>query len=389
MSVTDGWVAPGFEAVADAFLLNFSERAEVGAALCVHHRGEVVVDLWGGVADPVTGRPWEPDTLCLVFSCTKGITATCVHLLIERGMLDPDAPVASYWPEFAANGKGDIPVRWLLGHRAGLAVIDADLTFDESLSWFPVVEALAAQAPNWEPGTDHGYHLRSYGWLVGELVRRVDGRTVGRFVADELAGPLGLDVYVGLPADLEPRVATLVPPPPAFAELIESLPDELLLGRATTGPSGHFSYTDMWNTRRLHEVELPSSNGIVSARSLSRLYAALVGTVPGEDGAPCGPVLHPTVMAAATEVQSSGTDRVIMVDTTFGLGYMLGPSMSPACPSAAFGHPGAGGSLAFADPVAEVGFAYVPNDLRFDPAETVRSSSLVDATYRAIERSGR
>ena len=389
MSVVDGYVAPGFGGVADAFSVNFSERAEVGAALCVHHRGEVVVDLWGGVADPATGRPWEADTLCLVFSCTKGITATCVHLLIERGVLDPDATVASYWPEFAANGKGDIPVRWLLGHRAGLAVIDADLTFDESLSWFPVVEALAAQAPNWEPGTDHGYHLRSYGWLVGELVRRVDGRTVGRFVAEELAGPLGLDVYVGLPADLEARVATLVPPPPDFAALIESLPDELLLGRATTGPSGHFSYTDMWNTRRLHEVELPSSNGIVSASSLSRMYAAVVGPVSGADGTTVGPVLHPTIVAAATEVQSSGADRVIMVDTTFGLGYMLGSSMSPGCPPAAFGHPGAGGSLAFADPVADLGFAYVPNDLRFDPAETVRSTSLVEATYQAIERATR
>jgi CubicO group peptidase (beta-lactamase class C family) len=373
-----GVVAPGWEPVRDAFVENFTAREEVGAAVCVYRRGVPVVDLWGGLAHPVTQQPWAPDTIVLVYSMTKGVSAVCANLLIERGLLDPDAPVAKYWPEFAANGKAGIPVRWVLSHQAGLAVIDADVTLAEALSWTPVVDALAAQAPNWEPGTAHGYHMRSFGWLVGEIVRRIDGRTIGQFFAQEIAAPLGLDFWIGLPEAQEPRVASLVPPPPAFAELIRGLPDDLLLGKAATGPSGLFMYDEMWNQRALRAAELPSSNGVGDARSVARLYASLLGEVDGVR------TLQAATVAAASECQVRGPDRVILVDTAFGLGFMLPPALPAAVGSHAFGHGGAGGSVSFADPEADLAFAYVMNDLRFEMDGDPRGESLVAAAYSCL-----
>ena len=373
-----GTVAPGWETVRDAFVANFTERAEVGASVCIYRDGVPVVDLWGGLADVATGRPWERHTIVLVYSMTKGVSAVWANLLIERGRLDPDAPVASYWPEFAANGKGEIPVRWVLSHQAGLAVIDGDLTLEQALSWTPVVDALAAQVPNWKPGTAHGYHLRSFGWLVGELVRRVDGRTIGAFFASEVAAPLGLDFWIGLPAREEPRVAMLVPPPPEFAALLRGLPYEVLLGRATTGPSGLFSYDDMWNRRELRACELPSSNGVGDARSVARLYASLIGEVDGVR------TLAPATVAEATECQVRGPDRVILVDTAFGLGFMLPPSLPTVVGPHAFGHGGAGGSVSFADPGAGLAFAYAMNDLRFDGAGDPRGETLAAAAYSCL-----
>ncbi len=373
-----GAVAPGWEPVRDAFVANFTERGEVGASVCVYHEGVPVVDLWGGIADAASGRPWTRDTIVLVYSMTKGISAVCANLLMERGRLDPDAPVASYWPEFAANGKGDIPVRWVLSHQAGLAVIDADVTLPEALSWTPVTDALAAQAPNWEPGTAHGYHLRSFGWLVGEIVRRIEGRTIGAFFASEVAAPLGLEFWIGLPEEQEPRVATLVPPPPEFAALLRGLPDDLLLGKATTGPSGLFMYDDMWNRRELHACELPSSNGIGNARSVARLYASLLGEVDGVR------TLSAETVAAASTRQVRGPDRVILVDTAFGLGFMLPPALPAAVGPRAFGHGGAGGSVSFADPDTGIAFAYAMNDLRFEAAGDPRGDTIATAAYRCL-----
>jgi CubicO group peptidase (beta-lactamase class C family) len=381
-AVVNGVVEPEFEAVLDAFAGNFDRHDEVGAACAVYVDGRLVVDLWGGRADPTTDTAWREDTLALVYSCTKGMSATCANLLIERGLLDPDATVAKYWPEFAANGKDTITVRQVLSHQAGLAVIEGDLTLEECLSWFPVVEAIAKQAPIWEPGTAHGYHMRAFGWLVGELVRRITGRTIGTFWRDEVAAPLDLSFWIGLPEELEPRVAQLVPPKADLRAFFASLGDDVLLGRATTGPSGHFAYDDMWNRRALHACELPSSNGIGDARSLARLYASLIGTVDGVR------TLQPKTVEAATRVQVRGPDKVILTDTAFGLGYMLPPSLNPRCRPDAFGHAGAGGSLAFADPKAGFAFAYVMNDLRFDLRGDPRSESLVEATYRSLEAAG-
>jgi len=339
-----------------------------------------MVDLWGGVADVATGRRWTEDTIVGVFSSTKGVTAVAANLAIERGLLDPDAAVAKYWPEFGASDKEAITVRQVLSHQAGLPLVEGTFTLDEALSWEPIIEALAAQAPLWEPGTQHGYHMRTYGWLVGELLRRVSGRTPGTFIRDEVTSPLGADVWVGLPEEQEPRVAMLVPPKASLAAALASLGDSLLLARVFSNPSGLFDYDHMWNTRQLRACELPSSNGIADARGLARVYASCVG-----DGVDGRRTLTDATVHDATEVNASGPDAVIVVETCFGLGFMLGSSFGPANPSSAFGHAGAGGSLAFADPSTGLAFAYVMNDLRFDTSGDPRSETLVRAALAAYE----
>ena len=305
MGVVDigGWVEASFEPVLDAFAENFDSRGEVGAAVCVYLDGEPIVDLWGGTADATTGRPWAADSVVLVYSSTKGVTSVCANLLIERGVVDPAAPLAQYWPEFAAGGKGAITVAQVLSHQAGLPLVEGDYSLSETLTWDPMVRALAAQAPIWPPGTRHGYHMRTFGWLVGELVRRVDGRTIGTFFRDEIAEPLGLDFWIGLPEAIEPRVARLVPPERDLGELLQRLLPDALLTRVFTNPAGRFGYNDMWNTRELHAAELPSSNGIGDARSLARMYASCIGEVDGVR------TLEQSTVAAATAEQACGDGR--------------------------------------------------------------------------------
>jgi len=378
-----GSVEPGFEGVRHAFARNFAERGEVGAALCVRHRGRPVVDLWGGLADRETGRPWERDTLCLVFSATKGVTAIVVHRLIERGVLVLDAPVARWWPEFAAAGKGAITLRDVLTHRAGLATVDATLTLDEVLAWRPVCDAIAAQAPDPRTRDAHGYHVRSYGWILGEVVRRATGRSIGRLFAEEIAAPLGLAFWIGLPAAQEPRVATLYAAPEPTDPKQKKLRDrflgpDTLLGRALAGPSNLFHYGPMWNTRALHAAELPSSNGIGDARSLAKLYAAAIGEVDGIR------LLDAATVERAAREEVSGADAVIFLPTRFGQGFMLPPTLSPACREGSFGHPGAGGSLAFADPGAAIGFGYVMNQMQLGLVGDERAAALVEAVYASL-----
>ena len=196
----NGWVAPGFEEVRTEFERNFSERGEIGAAVTAYWHGEAVIDLWGGEADRRDHTPYAEDTLQLVFSTTKGVTAIAANLLVQRGELDLDQKVAHYWPGFAQAGKADIPVRWLLSHRAGLPWVDGEMTLDQALDWDYVIDALERQAPVWEPGTQHGYHATTYGWLVGEVIKRIAGKSVGTYLRDEIAGPLGLDTWIGVPA---------------------------------------------------------------------------------------------------------------------------------------------------------------------------------------------
>jgi CubicO group peptidase (beta-lactamase class C family) len=378
-----GYVAPGFESVRSAFADNFTAHGDVGAACCVYRRGEVVVDLWGGFADREQQREWKEDTLQLVFSATKGMTALCVLRLVERGVLDLDAPVARYWPEFGAQGKEHIPLRWVLCHRAGLAAVDGQLTLVEVLAWDPVVAAIAAQAPNWEPGTEHGYHARSFGWILGEVVRRVSGRSLGTFFAEEVAAPLGLDFWIGLPEREEARVATLykaaMPTDPDVLKMLAKLMGpETLLGRVMTGPSALFEYDERWNRRDMHAAEMPSSNGIGTARALARAYAALIGEVDGVR------LLRPETVERACEVQAEGTDKVLHLPTRFGLGFMLPPSLSRVASASALGHPGAGGSLALADREAGFSFAYVMNQMRFGVTGDPRSETLLQAVYDSI-----
>ena len=378
-----GRVAPGFEAVREAFAKNFAEHGELGAGVCVYRHGVPVVDLVGGVADEASGRPWDPGTLVLVFSTTKGVTAACVNLLVERGKLDLEATVASVWPEFAANGKEAITLRDVLTHRAGLADVKGELTLDEVCAWHPVCEAIAAQPTNWEPKGEHGYHVRTFGWILGEVVRRATGRTVGQWLSEELCGPLGADLFVGLPEALEPRVAPIVPADPptdpkALAIRERFLGPDTLLGRALAGPSNLFSYGPMWNARNLHATEMPSSNGIASAHGLARFYASLVSEVDGIR------LLAPESVERARAVQVEGRDKVILVPTRFGLGFMLPPSLSPGCGEGSFGHPGAGGSLAFADAETGLGFGYAMNRMHLGLVGDERAASLVRAVYASL-----
>jgi CubicO group peptidase (beta-lactamase class C family) len=388
-----GRVEPGFERVGEAFASNFEQNNEAGAAFCLHVGGRNVVDLWGGVADIDTGRAWEEDTLQLVFSTTKGATAMCALLLAERGQLDLDAPVAEYWPEFAAAGKDTIPVRWLLSHRAGLPVVTDTPSLEEVLGWDAVADALAASTPVWEPGSTHGYHALTYGWLVGEVVRRISGRSLGTFFADEIAGPLGLDFWIGLPPAHEKRVSRLISMtlgvddpaafetmglPPEVLAVIRAFSDPTSLSRRALDLSGTFAGDGVWNTPEVHAAEIPAANGITNARSLSRLYAACVGEVDGMR------VLSPETLKLATNPESDGPDQVLLAPSTFGLGFMLPSVFSPIGGPASFGHYGAGGSLGYGDPDHGIGYGYVMNRMEANLTGDPRTLELTKAVYDCL-----
>jgi len=389
MTTIEGEVAAGFGAVREAFAENFSNLGDLGAAVCVYQDGRPVVDLWGGIADEDTGRPWTRDTLQLVYSATKGATATAAHLLAQRGELDLDAPVADYWPEFAAHGKAEIPVRWLLSHRAGLVALDQPVPLEQALAWHPMVAALAAQRPAWTPGTAFGYHGRTWGWLVGEVIRRVSGRTPGRFFADEIAAPLGLDFFIGLPEQERARVSRMRDQQPAVDHSdvpLESIPEEFRAAAAAWSDPNSlsnraFAVTDPagidFDAPEVQAAELPASNGIGTARALARMYAALIGEVDGVR------LLTPRSLASATAEQSSGLDLVMMTPSRFASGYMLPTDATPLTGPAAFGHPGRGGSLAFADPERGIAFAYVMNTIVGGPGDN-RAAALVRAVSQAF-----
>jgi CubicO group peptidase (beta-lactamase class C family) len=271
-------------------------------------------------------------------------------------------------------------VRWVLAHRAGLAEVEGEFAMDDVIAWHPIAEQLARQAPQWPPGTRHGYHMRSYGWLVGELVRRITGLSLGRYFATEIAGPLALDFHIGLPRELEERVATLYAPPlnEAMRAFLEAAGAGGPTARIMSGPSNLFAYDDRWNTRPYRAAEMPSSNGIGTARSLARLYAACVGPVEGNR------VLSDATVARACHVQSDGPDCVLGMPMTFGLGFALPPALAPGVGPRAFGHPGAGGSLGYADPDAGIGFGYAMNQMRFDATGDPRTATLIEAVMACV-----
>jgi CubicO group peptidase (beta-lactamase class C family) len=385
----DGRVETGYERVGEAFTANFAQHGDVGAAFALYRDGRLVVDLWGGVRDRDMEARWDEDTLQLVFSTTKGMTAVAANLLVQRGELDLDAPVAHYWPEFKAAGKESIPVRWLLCHKAGLPVLDRKLAPADLFAWDPVCEALAAQEPVWEPGTAHGYHALTYGFLVGEVVRRISGRSLGRFFADEVATPLSLDTWIGLPEPLEPRVAKLI----QFSlggtpdsNVLAGLPEEARQAvMAFLDPDGltqrALSITDPplnYNSREVHAAEIPAASGITTARSVAKMYAALIGEVEGVR------LFSPETVDAVRTCHTDGSDRVLFFATRFGLGFMLTSSFSPLLGDGSFGHPGAGGSLAFADPESGVAFAYVMNKMDQNLAGDSRTIGLIEAVKACL-----
>jgi CubicO group peptidase (beta-lactamase class C family) len=380
-----GNVEPGFEGVRDAFANNFEQHGEVGATYAFYVDGTQVVDLWGGERSD-TGARYEGDTLQVVFSSTKGAAAACAHLLAQRGDLDLDAPVVRYWPEFGQAGKEHIPVRWLLTHQAGLPTIDAQLTRDEALAWEPVIHALEVQAPYWEPGVAHGYHAITYGHLVGEVVRRVDGRSLGTFFHEEFAEPLGLEFWIGLPAELEPRVAPMIPMDMSGASLADMLGADSLLVRALNlnGALGD-ELGATANHRDFHAAEIPAANGIANARSLARFYAGLIG---GVEGGPSEAMLAADQIEVARALQTSGMDQVLSmpgldVESTIALGFWSASPFAPMGGLHAFGHYGAGGSVGFADPEHQVAGGYVMSKMGLGVSGDPRSSALIRASYEA------
>ncbi|WP_187276343.1 serine hydrolase domain-containing protein [Parahaliea maris] len=371
-----------FEAVAEAFADNLQNREDKGAAFALYHHGEPVVDIWGGFADASTGKPWQENTVALMFSAAKGLTATCLLRLVDAGQLDIDLPICHYWPEFAANGKADITTRMVLAHRAGLAAVEGELTLAEILNWDPVVGAIAAQAPNWEPDSTHGYHARSFGWILGELLRRITGETLGSFLNREIAAVAGLRLWIGLPKDELPHCARIIPPAGNANAAAEILGENSLTARVMSGPNKQFGYNDMWNRAEILQAEMPSSNGVGDARSMARFYAALNGDIAGL------PTLSPALLETARTVQSRGPDAVILHDTCFGLGYSLQPMVAPGAGPNCYGHPGAGGTTAFADPDNGVAMAYLTNTMRFDPEGDPRSANLIQAAYQSLASTG-
>ncbi|WP_371528749.1 beta-lactamase family protein [Streptomyces sp. NBC_01283] len=379
-----GTVAEGFEPVREAFLRNFRELGERGAAVTVYRDGRPVVDLWGGTRDAGGGagsEPWEHGTAQIVRSATKGVAASVLLLLHQRGELDLDAPVGSCWPEFKARGKERVLVRHVLAHRAGVPALDRPLTPSEALDPDLAAAVVAAQAPFWAPGEDHGYHAHTYGWLTGELVRRVTGRSLGEFVAAEIAGPLGLDLWVGLPESEQARTGRLgrIEAPAAAGGLrvrpkrnvAEAYADPASL---TSRAFGAIDPQPDENDPAYRAASLPASNGVATAGGLARFYASLIGEVGG-----AARLFTPSTVALARAEASSGPDRVLVVNTRFGLGFMLHGGASPLLGPGSFGHPGRGGALGFADPESGVAFGYVTNGMNKGVTADPRAQGLVRA----------
>lgn len=384
-----GTVAAGFEPVRDAFLRNFEHRGERGAAVAVYRDGVKVVDLWAGTRDVDGEVPWAVDTAQVVRSATKGVTAAVPLLLHQRGQLDLDAPVGTYWPEFKAAGKERVTVRQLLAHQAGVPVLDRPLTLAEAVDPAVAQAAIAAQAPVWEPGTAHGYHAHTFSWLLSGLVHRVTGRTIGRWVAEEIARPLGLDLWIGLPADEARRVGRLGPveelePPDSGAlklrpkrSVTEAYRDPDSLTRRAFGV---IDPKPDENDPVYRAAELPGSGGVSTARALARFYASTLGPVDGGRR-----LFAPATLTLARTEESAGPDRVLMVGTRFGLGHMLHGPASPLFGPTSFGHPGRGGSLGFADPESSIAFGYVTNGMRKTVTADPRAQALVRAVRSSVD----
>ncbi len=378
MTTIEGHVAPGFEAVREAFAANFARNdahREVGAAVAVYRGEERVVDLWGGWRDAAQTLPWTADTLANVWSTTKGVTAICVAVLVDRGLLDYAAPVARYWPEFAQNGKAAITVSQLLSHQAGLPGFAEPTPLEDFYDWEIVTGRLAAQAPMWPPGTKNSYHAMTFGFLAGELIRRVSGQSVGAFLANEIAGPLEADVFIGLPEAEEPRVAPLLAPRvQAPFDLAAMAPEAVA---ALINPAMAPTLPD---ARAWRAAEIPAGNGQASARGLVRIYAAVAngGTLDGVR------IMGPAAVAAMDAVQ---TERV---DLAFGLAPhwrngVLGNATGVYGPNPdVFGHNGWGGSFGCADTKGRVAIGYVMNQMGEGITGDVRGTALCNAVYACL-----
>ena len=370
-----GFCKAGFEPVRDAFAANFAAGLELGASVAVTQDGEPVVDLWAGDANPA-GDPWVEDTILNVYSTTKTMAATCVLVLADRGELDLYAPVARYWPEFAQNGKDAIEIRQVMSHSAGLSGFDPPVEKPEELyDWDNIVERLAAQTPWWEPGTASGYHAITQGYLQGEIVRRVSGRSLGTFFREEIAGPLGADFHIGLDPAHDRRVGELVPPEvgPGATQDPNSIGGRTM---ASCKIDGTEPATLAWR-----RAEIPAAGGIGNARSVARVHSALAcgGTVDGVR------IMSDQGVNRIMDEQSSGQDLVMDMPVRYGMGFGLNSPFMPLSPNErAFYWGGWGGSLAVTDLDARVSIAYVMNRMSADLMGDRRGGSLVASVYQSL-----
>jgi len=380
---------PKFSAVADAFLENLKSREEVGANVCVTIEGETVVDLWGGKKDS-SGSVWEEDTVSIVFSCTKGATALCAHMLVDQGKLDLDARVADYWPEYACNGKENTTVAMMLDHSAGVPHVRPKVKDGGYNDYEYMVGLVENEEAFWVPGTRNGYHGVTFAWTVGELVHRASGKRLGQYFADEVAGPLGLDFWIGTPEEIEPRIASMIPTMPdanaplsRFTQAVLTDPNSAAHLFLMNG--GNFNFND----RAAHAAEIGSANGITNGRGLAGMYAPLANggalngtTLVGED----------TLARMGRVAMATHDDATLLVPSRFALGFMKSmdnraggvPDSSAILSDAAFGHVGMGGSIGFADPSTAMSFGYNMNRMGVGILLNDRGQALIDGAYTSL-----
>ncbi|WP_300393647.1 serine hydrolase domain-containing protein [Henriciella sp.] len=376
-----------FAALKEEFARNFEERGESGASVCVSVNGETVVDLWGGVADPATGDAWQENTVSIVFSCTKAAVALCAHILVDRGELELHAPVAKYWPEFAKNGKENTTVQMMLNHESALPALREPVKKGGFYDWDYMIKRLEDEEAFWEPGTRNGYHMVNFGWTVGELVRRVSGKSLGQFFADEVAGPTGADFWIGLPDDVSPHIAPII----AYEPKPDDIPSDFtkrLLTKPDSIQALSFTNNGGWhpNDPAAHKAEIGGAGGISNARGQVAMYTPLAcndGSLVSADR------LHAMSMVSTATQQ----DATLLVPTRFASGFMksmdnrgqrVGRRESAIIGERAFGHVGAGGHIGFADPECGMAFSYTMTQMGQGLLMNERGQSLIDAAYRAL-----
>ncbi len=383
-SYEEVWVDDGFGAVADVFRSHFSDGLEVGASVVAYIGDKKVVDIAGGYRDLARSLPFTSNTPATVFSSTKGITAIAIHIAIAAGLIGYETLIADVWPEFDQGGKGSITLGQTLSHRSGVAIVDNDsLSLDDVKGWKGVIEAIERQVPIWEPGSCHGYHLRTFGWIHGEVLRRLYKNDVPSIFDELIAKPLGVDLHLDWNDVLDGSIAELVTEPPQVN--VETLIDlERTAGlseysiSAIHGPGRLFAYDQRWNEKDYRSLAMPSSSAMTSASSLAKIYK---GVVTGHNGVK---LLQNEVIKEAICERSRGVDAILGQETAFGMGFALAPMIGDSLPPSAFGHPGAGGSLGFGDVEAGIGFGYVMNKMAGALIDDQRSNELAAALYRCI-----
>ena len=378
MNKIKGFCDEQFTSVKEAFKLNFAEGLEVGASFAATLNGKFIINIWGGHADAAQTLPWEENTIVNVYSTTKVMTAICTLMLVDRGLLDLDAPVAKYWPEFAQNGKEKLPVRFLLSHTSGLSGWEKKITVEDLYDWDKVANLLAAQKPWWEPGTKSGYHSSTFGNLLGELVRRITGKTIGTFFKEEVAEPLKADFHIGLPEEFDYRVGELIPPPPMNINQNSKIDPNSIAFKTGLNPLMNPEET---KTRAWRAAELPADNGHCNARALARITSAIAcgGEVDGVR------LMSMDTIEKALEEQSYGTDLVLMVPIRFGLGFGLQNKERPIGSNQNVLYWGGwGGSVSIMDLDAKLSIAYVMNKMVTTTIGDPRSTRLIEALYDSI-----